>query len=131
MRPLLASALALGAFTSAAFAVNRPIKMLSTTLVLGAGLSAAGAAYAADDATSNQCWGQTTEEFAQVEDGQPGIGEHSQDPPGFEPGEGGREGVGNVSKDDHGDLSEGGQGTHAVVVGAQMGLPECDGPPVP
>ena len=107
-------------------------KMLSAALVLGAGLGASGAAHAAaDNATFNQCWGETTKQFAQVDDGQAGIGEHSKDPPGFEPGEGGREGVGNVSKDQHDDLSAGGQGIHAVVVGAQMDLPECDGPDVP
>jgi hypothetical protein len=114
--------------------VNHPIKMLSSTLVLGAGLSAAGAAYAADDATFNQCWGETTQQFAQVDDGQPGLGEHSSDPPGFTPGEGGREGVGNVSEDDPRfgeELSEGGQGAHANFVGAQMGLEPCDGPDVP
>jgi hypothetical protein len=114
--------------------MNRPIKMLSATLVLGAGLSAPGAAYAADDATFNQCWGETTKEFAQDPLSQPGIGEHSKDPPGFNPGDGGRLGVGNVSKTDPrfgGELSEGAQGDHAIFVGAQMELPECDGPPVP
>jgi hypothetical protein len=114
--------------------VTSPTKMLFATLALSAGLSGTGVVYAADDATFNQCWGQTTEEFAQMSDSQPGIGEHSQDPPGFEPGEGGREGVGNVSEDDPDfgtPLSEGGQGVHANFVGDQMGLPECDGPPVP
>jgi hypothetical protein len=115
--------------------VNRPIKMLSATLVLGAGLSATGVGYAADDATMNQCWGETTQQFAQVDDGQAGLGEHSSDPPGFTPGEGGRDGVGNVSEDDPDfgglDLSEGAQGAHANFVGAQMGLEPCDGPPVP
>jgi hypothetical protein len=115
--------------------VNRPIKMVSATLVLGAGLSATGAAYAADDATFNQCWGQTTKEFAALGGPtHPGLGEHASDPPGFTPGEGGRLGVGNVSKTDPrfgGELSEGAQGDHAVFVGAQMELPECEGPDVP
>jgi hypothetical protein len=111
--------------------VKRHIKMLPATLVLGAGLGASGAAHAADDATLNQCWGETTKQFAQVDDGQSGIGEHSSAPPGFEPGAGGRQGVGNVSKEDHGDLSAGGQGIHANAVGPQMGLETCDGPDVP
>jgi hypothetical protein len=107
--------------------------MLFAAVALGAGLSVAGVVYAADDATFNQCWGQTTKEFAQFPDSQPGIGEHSSNPPGIDPGEG-RLGVGNVSKTDDrfgGELSEGAQGDHAVFVGAQMQLPECDGPPVP
>jgi hypothetical protein len=104
--------------------------MLFATVAFGVGLSATGAVYAADDATMNQCWGETTQQFAQVDDGQPGIGEHSSNPPGIDPGDG-REGVGNVSKEDHAPLSEGGQGDHANTVGEQMGLEECDGPDVP
>ena len=111
--------------------MNRPITMLFAGAVLATGLGASGAARAADDATMNQCWGETTKQFAQVEDSQPGLGEHSSSPPGFEPGEGGRRGVGNVSKEDHGDLSAGGQGMHANAVGPQMGLAPCDGPDVP
>jgi hypothetical protein len=88
--------------------------------------------YAADDATLNRCWGQITQQFAALEDGQPGIGDHASDPPGFEPGEGGREGVGNVSKQDFGPLSEGGQGEHAIAVGDDTTLNlECEGAPVP
>jgi hypothetical protein len=92
--------------------------MLSATLVLGAGLSTAGAAYAADDATLNHCWGQTTKEF-QAE-GEPGLGEHasSQDEP--------RQGVGNVSKG-FGELGDGAQGEHAIEVAPdsiQSSLPE-------
>jgi hypothetical protein len=113
--------------------VNRPIKMLSATLVLVAGLSAAGAAYAADDATLNRCWGQITKQFAALGgENHPGLGEHASDPPGFEPGTGGRDGVGNVSKT-HAPLSEGGQGEHAIDVGDDPGLGlECeDAPAVP
>jgi len=106
--------------------VNRPIKMLIATVMLGAGLGAMGVAYAAPEAKKNKCWGQVTKQFAATGT----IGEHSSDPPGFEPGEGGREGVGNVSKDEHDPLSEGGQGEHAIVVGTQMGF-TCDDPTVP
>jgi hypothetical protein len=109
--------------------VNRPITILSATLVLGAGLSATGAAYAADDATFNRCWGQITKQFAALDDGQPGIGEHASSPPGIEPGEG-RSGVGNVSKE-HAPLSEGGQGEHAVDVGGNIGLTCEVAQPVP
>jgi hypothetical protein len=113
--------------------VNRPLLMLSATLVLGAGLSATGASYAADDATLNRCWGQITKEFQAL--GEPGLGEHASSPPGFEPGEGGRRGVGNVSKEDHGALSEGGQGLHAIAVAPssiQSSLPEeCQGTDMP
>jgi hypothetical protein len=110
--------------------VRTPITTLFATVAVGAALSATGVVYAADDATLNQCWGETTKQFAQVDDGQPGLGEHSSSPPGFTPGEGGRQGVGNVSKG-HGDLSAGGQGMHANAVGPQMGLESCDGPDVP
>jgi hypothetical protein len=104
--------------------------MLFATLAFGASVNATGLVYAADEATMNQCWGETTAQFAQVDDGQPGIGEHSSNPPGIDPGEG-REGVGNVSKDEHAPLSEGGQGVHANEVGEQMGLAPCNGPDVP
>jgi hypothetical protein len=108
--------------------VNRPIKAFFGTLVLAAALGVADVVYAADDATLNQCWGNTTEQFAQADDSQPGIGEHASSPPGVEPGEG-REGVGNVSKG-FGELSEGAQGKHANAV-APDDLEECEGPPVP
>jgi hypothetical protein len=114
--------------------VNRPIKMVSATLVLGAGLSATGAAYAAEEATLNQCWGQITKQFQAF--GEPGLGEHASSPPGFVPGNGGRTGVGNVSKT-HGDLSDGGQGMHAIAVAPsseefQASLPEeCRGTDMP
>ena len=83
--------------------MTRPTKMLWATLVLGAGLGAAGAADAADDATGNKCWGLATKEFAP-------LGGHAsnQAVP--------REGVGNVTKEEHDDLSEGGQGVHAANV---------------
>jgi hypothetical protein len=109
--------------------VNRPIKMLSATLVLGAGLSAAGTAYAAPEAKLNHCWGQVTKEFQAF--GEPGLGEHANAASPFtpDPGEGGRRGVGNVSKEEHGDLSDGGQGMHAIAVAPssdefQESLPE-------
>ena len=107
--------------------MNRPIKMVAATLVLGAGLSATGAAYAADDATLNHCWGQITKQFQAS--GEPGLGEHASSHSPFtpDPGEGGRRGVGNVSKEDHGALSEGGQGMHAIAVAPssiQSSLPE-------
>lgn len=120
--------------------MTRPIHMLSAALVLGvgvgAGLSTTEPVYAADDAVMNECWGEITQQFAQVDDGQPGLGEHASRPPGFVPGQGGRDGVGNVSEDDPRfgglDLSEGAQGAHANFVGVtQMGLDPCDGPPVP
>jgi hypothetical protein len=94
---------------------------LSMSFVIAFGL---GSAHAdpTNPATGNRDWGQVTKEFTRVDDGQPGIGDHSRDPPGFEPGEGGREGVGNVTKDVDGPLSEGGQGEHANRVGGQMGI---------
>jgi hypothetical protein len=110
--------------------------MLFATVALGAGLSATGVVYAADDATLNQCWGELTKQFQAF--GKPGLGEHANADSGFtpDPGDGGRRGVGNVSKEDFDDiglgdidLSDGAQGVHANEVG--MGLPECDGPPVP
>ena len=120
--------------------MNRPITMLSATLVLGAGLSAPGAAYAADDATLNHCWGQITKEFQAF--GEPGMGDHASAHSNFtpDPGEGGRRGVGNVSKEDHGDpevngLGDGAQGAHAIDVAPssiQDSLPEeCQETEVP
>jgi hypothetical protein len=120
--------------------VNRPIKMLSATLVLGAGLGASGAVSAADDATLNHCWGQVTKQFAALGGPtHPGLGEHASDPPGFNPGDGGRLGVGNVSKTDPDfdgvKLSEGAQGVHAIEVAPtsiQKSLPEeCQGTEMP
>jgi hypothetical protein len=109
--------------------------MLFGIVALGAGLSGTGVVYAADDATFNRCWGQTTKEFAALGgEEHPGLGEHSSSPPGFEPGEGGRDGVGNVSEDDPRfgtELSAGGQGVHANFVGAQMGLPPCEAKELP
>ena len=110
--------------------MKSPIKLLFATVAFCGSLGTTGVVYAADDATLNRCWGQTTKEFAQADDGQPGIGEHSSSPPGVEPGEG-RRGVGNVSKEDHGPLSEGGQGAHAIAVGGQMGLDECEAKDLP
>lgn len=93
--------------------MTRSMRMLSATLVLGAGFGWTGVATAADDATLNKCWGQATKHFAP-------MGDHSSSPPGVEPGEG-RRGVGNVSKEDHGDplvngLGDGAQGKHAIAV---------------
>jgi hypothetical protein len=80
-----------------------PIRMLFGVVALGVGLSATGLVYAASSATGNKCWGLATKEFAP-------LGGHASsfDTP--------REGVGNVTKQDHGDLSEGGQGIHAANV---------------
>jgi hypothetical protein len=111
--------------------VKSPIKMMFATVAFGAGLSATGAAYAADDATLNKCWGQTTKEFQAV--GEPGLGEHASNPPGIDPGEG-REGVGNVSKG-FGELGDGAQGKHAIAVAPssiEESLPEeCQGTEMP
>ncbi len=112
--------------------MTSPTKMLFAAVALGAGLSATGVVYAADDATLNRCWGQATKQFQAV--GEPGLGEHASRPPGFEPGEGGRRGVGNVSKD-FGSLSGGAQGMHAIAVAPssiQSSLPEeCQGTQMP
>ena len=75
-------------------------------------------AYAQDDATLNHCWGDIASQV-----GQSGImGEHSSAAGTFtpDPGDGGRTGVGNVSKN-FGDLSAGSQGTHAIVNGGRIG----------
>jgi hypothetical protein len=67
--------------------VKSPIKVVLATVAFGAGLGATGAVYAADDATMNQRCGETTKQFAQVDHGQPGIGEHSSNAPGIDPGD--------------------------------------------
>lgn len=72
-----------------------------------------------DDATLNHCWGQLASHL-----GKNGImGLHSSAHGAFtpNPGDGGRKGVGNVSKEEHGDLSAGGQGIHAISVGSLLG----------
>lgn len=82
---------------------------------------AAAAALAAPEAKLNRCWGELAAHM-----GQHGImGKHSSAHGFFtpDPGEGGRRGVGNVSKEDHGPLSEGGQGLHAIEVGHLLGAP--------
>src|ERR671918_3190 len=93
--------------------------MLPATLVLGAGLGASGAAHAADDATLNQCWGETTKQFAQVDDGQSGIGEHSSAPPGARVSWGG------------GVLSPWGGRASKAVEGGRRGPPRKRPPPPP
>ena len=122
-----------------------PMKTLSAALVLGGLIGAPGLVYAADDATLNKCWGQVTKEFQAF--GEPGMGDHASahsfvtptptslggdDEPPL-----GRRGVGNVSKEDHGALSDGGQGSHAIAVAPssdefQASLPEeCRGTDMP
>lgn len=113
--------------------MTRPIRMLWATLVLGAGLGAAGAADAAPEAKLNKCWGQVTKEFAPLGDHASAHSPFTPTPTALggedEPAELGRRGVGNVSKEDHGDLSDGGQGMHAIAVAPssiQESLPaEC------
>ena len=78
----------------------------------------AGPAAAQDDATLNYCWGDIAADVAR----EGLMGEHSNAASPFvpAPGEGGRRGVGNVSKEDFGSLSEGGQGEHAIVNGGRL-----------
>jgi hypothetical protein len=120
--------------------MSRPFNMLLAAVMLGTGVTSAGAVHAADDATLNRCWGQVTKEFQAV--GEPGMGDHASAHSPFtpDPGEGGRRGVGNVSKEDHGDplvngLGDGAQGKHAIAVAPasiQESLPaECQGTEMP
>lgn len=114
--------------------MRRGLKLPATGFVIALGLGTLAAAHAAPEANTNQCWGDVTTQFAQ--DGT--LGEHASSPPGFVPGEGGRQGVGNVSKDNHapagtepgtgGALAGGAQGEHAIAVGERMGF-TCDGTP--
>ena len=111
--------------------------MLSGAAAAAFGLSlVATVAQAAPEAKKNRCWGQVTKQFAALggEEHQ-GVGEHASDPPFTpDPGDGHREGVGNVSKT-HDELSEGGQGAHAIAVAPssiQQSLPEeCQGTDMP
>ena len=101
--------------------MTAPWKMLFATVALGAGLSATGVAYAAPQ--DNHCWGQTTKVFQAV--GEPGMGEHTSSHSNFtpDPGDGGRRGVGNVSKEDFGNqqnVGDGSQGVHAATVFKQF-----------
>ena len=81
-------------------------------------------AAAQDDATLNRAWGDIASQVARA-----GImGEHSAESSPFTPdaGEGGRRGVGNVSSEDFGPLSEGGQGLHAITNGGRLGSPNLN-----
>jgi hypothetical protein len=95
-----------------------------TALFTCAVLAVSFSAQAQDSATNNRCWGDVTSDFAQLETGL--IGRHSRaHDPVFRPEQQPRRGVGNVSKEDFGPLSEGGQGEHAEDVGERLGI-ECD-----
>jgi hypothetical protein len=97
------------------------LKLVSASL-LALGICATGNADAAPAATNNQCWGDNLSQFAKTGL----VGQHSRaHDPLFRPESQPREGVGNVSKDFN-DLSAGGQGDHAIAVGALLGI-ECDG----
>lgn len=108
--------------------------MIFTTALLGAGLCAwtvlhGTPAAAMPGATNNSCWGQSVKAFADVDPGI--IGRHSRASSDVtaDPGDGGREGVGNVSKATGTSLSEGGQGEHANNNLMGVGLPACEGLP--
>jgi hypothetical protein len=93
--------------------------------ILTLALCAIGGADAAPTATNNQCWGNITSQFAQTGL----VGQHSRaKDPLFRPESQPRDGVGNVSKDGFGPVSEGGQGDHAIAVGALLGL-SCNSTP--
>lgn len=83
----------------------------------------AGPAAAQDDATLNRAWGDIASQVARA-----GImGEHSSAASPFTPSpDNPRRGVGNVSKEDFGPLSEGGQGLHAITNGGRLGSPNLD-----
>jgi hypothetical protein len=98
---------------------------------------------ASNPAQLNQLWGGTSSQL-----GQTGImGEHSSSHGVFtpDPGDGGRDGVGNVTKDnedfqnpegDGNNLSQGGQGLHALFQSVRLGDPrlppsvEADAEPI-
>lgn len=107
------------------------LKLLFLSAAAALSLTAT-AAFAGPEANINRCWGELAAHM-----GQNGImGKHSSSHGFFtpDPGEGGRRGVGNVSKEEHGPLPEGGQGHHAIEVGhllgadflKRLGLPEGD-----
>ena len=100
--------------------------IVRTVLLTGFVLAASSAAQAQDAATLNHCWGDIASDFGQL-----GLmGEHSRAHDStMRPEQQPRRGVGNVSKRTwDGTLSEGAQGTHAIVVGGQ--IPEELGGPL-
>jgi hypothetical protein len=103
--------------------------IVRTTVFTCVVLAASSSAQAQAPATNNACWGDVTSDLAQLEKGI--IGQHSRaHDPVNRPEQQPREGVGNVSKG-FGELSQGGQGEHAEVVGGmvpeELGGPiECD-----
>ena len=110
----------------------RRLSPVACGLLFAFSLGTIGAAHA-QEANTNQCWGDITRQFAHTGT----VGEHASSPPGVEPGEG-RDGVGNVSMDGHNPegtesgtgeaLAGGAQGLHAIAVGEPLGF-ECDGTP--
>jgi len=114
--------------------MRRGLKMLSTGLVITFALGTTGVVYAAE-ASTNQCWGDIASQLAQR--GQ--MGQHSSSHSVFtpNPGEGGREGVGNQSRllaeqgrIETGEPGQGGNGLHAIANGALVGFidPVTGGP---
>lgn len=104
-------------------------KALTLGAVIAVAMGASSAAQADSPANNNVCWGQGIKAFAQQ--GDTGLGGHASAQSNVtpDPGDGGRRGVGNVSKEDFAPLSEGGQGIHAVTVGQFLPEPfECTSP---
>lgn len=105
-------------------------KPLASGVVIAIAMGTSSVAEADSPANNNVCWGKGASHLAKS-----GImGEHTSAHGTFtpDPGDGGRRGVGNVSKEEHGDLSQGGQGRHAVNVGIFLGrddLPFLAGTP--
>jgi hypothetical protein len=101
--------------------MRRHSKLLTTAVGIAALAGWAASAQAqSNPASKNQLWGCLASKFAQSETGQ--MGEHSSAQSSFtpDPGDGGRRGVGNVSKEDHSDLeggealANGAHGDHAL-----------------
>jgi hypothetical protein len=99
---------------------------VKTALFTCAVLAVSFSAQAQDSgtATDNHCWGDIASDVGQL-----GLmGEHARRNSTMRPEQQPREGVGNVSKEKYGPLSEGGQGDHAIDVGSQ--IPEELGGPL-
>lgn len=114
------------------YRIWRPLA-LGAVIAIAMGVSSL--AEADSPANNNVCWGKAASYL-----GSNGImGQHTSAHGFFtpNPGDGGRRGVGNVSKEDHsldptapgGGLSQGAQGQHAVNVGINLGSPFLAGLP--
>ena len=107
------------------------LRLFSTSILVAVGVGVAGVAHASKQATNNQCWGDLAHQMGQL--GLMGVHSAASSPFNATP-EGPRLGVANQGRTLGGDEFEpgnGGQGNHAITVGAIASiLKDRDGQPI-